>query len=163
MKNLKTFGLLAVLALIGTAAQAQTGRHDNKFKQPVDANSVPTPTIELTGVAVDTASAAGTVSPNTIGTETTAKLWFAGEGVFYDVVASSGAAGEAVFCFDAATSSDVNPLTSAAISLVAYVQKIATATRRHAENAPLIPVKIRNGLVCDSTENAPYWPVFEKK
>lgn len=164
MKNLKLILGLLALAAVAMPAAAQTGRADRKFKIGTDVNGNLSDSLDMLGVAVDTASASGTVTPNQGSgvARTTARLWFAGSGKLYDVAVASGAATEMVFCYDSATASEVNYETTT-ISLVALVQRIATKVAHAWDSGRPVPIRIRSGLVCDSTDNNPYFPIFEKE
>lgn len=159
----KTIALLSLMVGLATVASADAGRSTGKFAVPTDKNGLAAPSVQFFGVAVDTAAADGTVVPNLQGAQTGAKLWFSGEGVFYDVLASTGAATEVVFCYDAATASNTN-FEDSTISLVAVASRTTTATvSARPGYAGLVPVRIRKGLVCDSTDDKPYIPLFEPK
>lgn len=172
MKNIKTLWMAVGLGLLAVGVHAQMGRADKDFKVPVDVNSVAAPSIDYHGVAVSTANAAGTVSGNQVLARTVSRLFFAGEGVFYGIAISSGAVGDWAACWDKATADEtLDPFDITDTTLVGAVQAVTTEWRYNgagggsAKGGPP-PVKIRSGLVCDSTlatVAGVYIPYFEKK
>lgn len=169
MKNLKTLWMAVAFGLLAVGVHAQMGRADKDFKIPVDVNSVAAPSLDFVGVAVSTENAAGTVSGNQVLARTVSRLFFAGEGVFYGITISSGAAGDWAACWDlAAADETVDPFDITDATLVGLVQAITTEARYNGagtKGGPP-PVRIRKGLVCDSslaTVAGVYIPYFEKK
>jgi len=157
--------LLAVLVVgLGAAfASATQTKADTKFHMPVSDNGVLPPSIDFFGVDVSTI-ADGSVAPNqTSPVRTTAKRWFVGEGVFYDLIAGMGSGN--VFCFDSATVSDTTSETTS-LNLVATVQRSATEAVSFGGavcSGRCPPIRIHAGLVCDSANDSIYWPVFSPK
>lgn len=168
MKNFKlALGLLA-LSVLAAPSYAQQGRATGGFTVPYDSNRNLAPDLSFVGVAVDTASAAGTVTGNQVSAANVARLYFAGEGVFYDLVVSSGAASDWAACWDAAAVAETfDPFKTADNSLIAAVQAITTEWRRFSGTQKgVVPIRIRKGLVCDSTfasKAGQFYAIFEKK
>lgn len=166
-KNL--LGLLALLTVLSAPASAQMGRADGKFKQPIDANGVKAQNLDFVGVAVSTSSSGGTVSGNQLLARSTARLFFAGEGVFYGIAVSSGAVGDWAACWDAAAAAETfDPFKVGDSTLVGAVQAVTTEWRYNGagQKGGPPPVRLRAGLVCDSTLSGVtgmYIPYFEKK
>lgn len=159
--------LLLALVVLGAGvimarAAAQT-KADMDFHVPVSDNRIIPPSLDYHGVDVST-TASGSTVVNQQGVGTTSKLFFTGAGVFYDVFASSGASTSFVWCFDAAAASEVN-YDSDTLNLVAVLQRATTQTVSLSTvcGGACRPIRIQAGLVCNSTVDSPYWPVFTPK
>ena len=152
----KLLGLAALLMVLGAPASAQMGRANGKFAVPEDNNRRLAPNLDFIGIAVDTASAAGTVTGNRNSAASNVRQFFIGEGVFYDILMSTGATTDWTACWDSAgttlAAGVLDPWTiGSTMTVVGYVPGHATLTHTINPGGQVPPVRIRKGLLCKST------------
>lgn len=155
MKNIILSAAL-VLSLAGSALAL--GSSD--FVLPKDANSLITDKIDVVGANAGIVTG-DTPTSNQADLQTQPKLFKSGKGVLFDLVADIGTYGtDKVWCIDAATAPSAAAMDTPANASYNLIALVYRKTSDAAKFEPKAPVSFYDGLVCKSSNEGAFFPIF---